>query len=278
MSSLDRMLRILELFAAERPRWTVEQAIARTGYSRSTIYRYFKSLSGAGLVSAGADGAYGLGPAVIGLDRLIRLYDPLLVAAGPQLAELARATGMVAVVESFRDQVVVTHVETAPDGAAPAGLQRGLSAGMLDSAAARVLLACENARRLRRFYDVSAPSVARAGLGGDWSAFRQSLRVQRRVGFAVHAGDGPLGQLKVAVPVFGEGERVVAALAAPAAERDEARIGEILLRGARRISARIRDYVPSEDEEDMAEAASWRPSGAIGNGAAPMTAERLRLA
>ncbi|MCF4166102.1 helix-turn-helix domain-containing protein [Zavarzinia compransoris] len=288
MSSLDRMLRILELFAAERPRWTVEQAIARTGYSRSTIYRYFKSLSGAGLVSAGADGAYSLGPAVIGLDRLIRLYDPLLVAGGPQITELARATGLVAVVESFRDQVVVTHVETAPDTIAPdtaapdraaaAGLQRGLSAGMLDSAAARVLLACENARRLRRFYDVSAPAVARAGLGADWGAFRQSLRVQRRVGFAVHAGEGPLGHLRVAVPVFGEGERVVAALAAPAAERDEARIGEILLRAARRISTRIRDYVPPEDDEETAEAASWRPSAPVGSGAAPITAERFRLA
>ncbi|MDD3447301.1 MAG: helix-turn-helix domain-containing protein [Zavarzinia sp.] len=277
MSSLDRMLRLLDLFAAEQPRWTVEQAIARTGYSRSTIYRYFKSLSAAGLVASGGDGAYGLGPAVIGLDRLCRLNDPLLTRAQPHLAELARALGLVAVVESFRDQVVVTHVEVGPEASVPADLQRGLSAGLLDSAAARVLLAHENARRLRRFHDVAGAAIGKAGLGANWTAFRQALRVQRRVGFAVHDGAGALGALRVAVPVFAAGDRAIAALAAPATVRDEARVGEHLLRGARRISALMADQAPPA-QATMASEATWRPSASRANGAVAMTEDRLSVA
>ncbi|PWR17747.1 IclR family transcriptional regulator [Zavarzinia compransoris] len=277
MSSLDRMLRILDLFAAEKPRWTVEQAMARTGYSRSTIYRYFKSLANAGLVSPGPDGAYVLGPAVIGLDRLIRLYDPLLTAARPHLTDLARTLGLVAVVEPYRDRIVVTHVEAGPAADVPPDLLRGLTVEPFDSAAARVLLAHDHVRSLRRLHDVAAPAIAAAGLGDGWPAFRQALRVQRRVGFAVHAGAGPVGALRVAVPVFGAGDRVVAAIAVPAGERDSARVGDLLVRAARRISAVLLDQ-SAGDRRAMAVAESWRPAAPMARAAAPTTAERGRLA
>lgn len=273
MSSLDRMLRVLDLFAAERPHWTVEQAMTRTGFSRSTIYRYFKSLTAAGLVAPGPDGAYCLGPAVIGLDRLIRLYDPLLATARGQLAELARNLTLVTVVQPYRDQVVVTHVEAAPGLATPPDLVRGLSAGLFDSAAARVVLAHETVRRLRRIYDVSAPAIAEAGLGTSWTAFRQSLRVQRRVGFAVHRGQGPLGTLAVAVPVFGEGDRVIAAIAAPARDTDVATVGGMLFRASRRIAAQMMERQPPAPETiAKASAALWRPPAAMVRSALPVTA------
>ncbi|MCW0182568.1 IclR family transcriptional regulator [Zavarzinia sp.] len=273
MSSLDRMLRVLDLFAAERPHWTVEQAMTRTGFSRSTVYRYFKSLTAAGLVSPGPDGAYSLGPAVIGLDRLIRLYDPLLATARGQLAELARSLALVTVVQPYRDQVVVTHVEAAPGLATPPDLVRGLSASLFDSAAARVVLAHESVRRLRRIYDVSAPAIAEAGLGTSWTAFRQSLRVQRRVGFAVHRGQGPLGALSVAVPVFGEGERVIAAIAAPSRDMDAATVGGLLVRASRRIAAQMMDGQPPTPETlARASAALWRPSSPINRAVQMVTA------
>ncbi len=280
MSSLDRMLRLLDLFASDRPRWTVEQAIAKTGYSRSTIYRYFKSLAGAGLVASGPDGAYTLGPAVIGLDRLIRQHDPLLAAARPHLTELARQVGIVAVVEPFREQVVVTHVETLPGLAAPPDLLRGLSSGLLDCAAARMLLAHDGLRRLRRFHDVAGAAIAKAGLGENWSAFRHALRVQRRVGFTVHAGPGALGSLQVAAPIFGPGDQVRAAIAAPADDGDTARVGEMLLRVARRISAALGDQaeVPAAGSSGNGHDVTWRPSGPKLNAAAAMTADRGRLA
>ncbi|MFA5122437.1 IclR family transcriptional regulator [Zavarzinia sp.] len=278
MSSLDRMLRLLDLFAAERPSWSAEQAIARTGYSRSTVYRYFRSLAAAGLVAPGPDGVYTLGPAVIGLDRVIRLYDPLLTAARPHLAELARALGLVAVAAPYREQILVTHVEAGSGQLPPAELARGHAADLFDSAAARVLLAHEAPRRLRRLHDIQAPAIARAGLGATWNAFRQALKVQRRVGFAVHIGSGPLGELRVAVPVFAEGERVIAALAAPAGVQEAAHVGEMLIRSARRISAAMQDQGADRPSTPSALSASWRPSSPLLRAVAPMTAERGRLA
>lgn len=280
MSSLDRMLRLLDLFASDRPRWTVEQAIAKTGYSRSTIYRYFKSLANAGLVSSGPDGAYTLGPAVIGLDRLIRQHDPLLAAARPHLAELVRQIGVAAVAVPYREQVVVTHVELAAGAHVGAELQRGLSCGPLDCAAARILLAHDSLRRLRRFHDVSAAAIARAGLGDNWNSFRHALRVQRRVGFTVHAGSGPLGALSVAAPIFGPGEQVAASIAAPADPGDSARVGEMLLRTARRISAALNDQpeTPALPALSASQGVTWRPSGSRSSGDASITAARGNIA
>ena len=80
-SSGDRMLAVLELFTVERPQWTVEAAAERIGVSATTTYRYFKRLTGAGLISPIAGASYALGPAIVQMDRLIQICDPMLRAA-----------------------------------------------------------------------------------------------------------------------------------------------------------------------------------------------------
>ena len=92
MSSLKKMLAILDLFSPDRPLWSAEEVIVRSGHSRPTGYRYVKELCAAGLLKR-SDAGYSLGPRVIELDYYIRQSDPLLNACKPVMRRLARETG-----------------------------------------------------------------------------------------------------------------------------------------------------------------------------------------
>lgn len=270
-SSLDRMLSILDLFTETSPDWTVEQAMDRTGFSRSTIYRYFKSLNDAGLMAPSSGGRYTLGPAVIEFDRLIRRHDPLLAAAAPVVTELARALGVAVVTEPFRDRVVVTQVES---GEGPGELSRGVAAELLDSAPGRVLLAHLPPRRARRYYTSYAAEIADSELGDTWAAFRRSLRSWRRVGFVVHQGRGPLGRIDVAAPVIGADGTVVAALGAERRGVDAGRAGELVLRMARRVGAALVEPDAQAGRPGSGAGRIATPAASAASGSAAMTAAR----
>jgi len=84
----DRLLGALALFTIERPQWTVEAAAAELGVSATTAYRYFKQLTGTGLISPVAGAGYTLGPAIIQMDRQLQATDPMLAAARAVMVDL----------------------------------------------------------------------------------------------------------------------------------------------------------------------------------------------
>jgi DNA-binding IclR family transcriptional regulator len=83
MSSLDRMLTILDLFDENLMSIQLDHAVQATGASKATAYRYIQSLCHRGLLAPAAGGSYVLGPRIIELDRLVRKMDPLLSSASP---------------------------------------------------------------------------------------------------------------------------------------------------------------------------------------------------
>ncbi len=93
MNRADRLHAILGLFTADRPLWTIEDAAETLGVSLSTAYRQFGALVRSGLLDA-LEGSrvYVLGPAIIELDRNIRLSDPLITVAKPAMRWLAEQT------------------------------------------------------------------------------------------------------------------------------------------------------------------------------------------
>ena len=61
-SSGDRLLAALALFTVDNPQWTVDDAAKKLGVSAPTAYRYFKRLTGAGLITPVSGAGYTLGP------------------------------------------------------------------------------------------------------------------------------------------------------------------------------------------------------------------------
>lgn len=114
LTSQDRLLRVLGLFSLDRSEWTVEEAAQEQNLAISTAYRYFKSLSDAGLIVAYSTGRYVLGPAIIQYDRLMRLLDPLITTARTIMAEQVESLPpqhIMLLCRLYRKQVMCVHQE-----------------------------------------------------------------------------------------------------------------------------------------------------------------------
>jgi DNA-binding IclR family transcriptional regulator len=267
MSSLDRMLGILDLFDEKQPVWTVEQAMKRTGFSRSTIYRYFKSLNRAGLLAPANAGAYVLGPAIIELDRQIRGCDPLLSAAGPIAEELARASGeSVVIAQPYRDKVLCIHLEHGRNDP-PGDFSRGRPLPLFGGASSKAIVAHLAPRRLKKLYKEHEGELARYGLSSDWPGFRRDMRAIRRAGVCVTRNEVARQTIGVAAPVLDSEQGIMASIGIVMADRSGANeriapLSEMVREAARRVGqtlAHIANQAAREQAADTADAqGGWR--------------------
>jgi DNA-binding IclR family transcriptional regulator len=212
-SSLERMLDVLRLFTENGSVLTIDQVTEITGYSRSTVYRYFRTLASAGLLWAVAGGAYALGPFVLELDRHIRLNDPLLRAAPEVMSRLSEETGAVILLGRFyRNQVTCIHQEGHTDRY-DLTVGRGLRLHLFRGATSKVILAHLPTRDLKDIYAKHAIEIAERGLGSDWDTFRQLMRAIRAKGYATsRRGEVDPDQFGVSAPVFQGNGRVLGGL------------------------------------------------------------------
>jgi DNA-binding IclR family transcriptional regulator len=212
MSSLDRVFDVLNLFSVAKPLWTVDEATAALNHSRSTAYRYIRTLVKAGLlVSVGR--SYGLGPRIVELDQQMRLTDPLLRVAQPQLEQLRRRlNAVVLLMRLFHDRIICIHEEWDQRTGVPAG-GRGRAVAFFRGATSKVILAHLPTRRLKSLYLSHTRDIARAGLGNSWSAFAANLRDVRRRGYHIsEVGELTTGVFSIAVPIFSGEQKIIGSL------------------------------------------------------------------
>ncbi len=212
MSSLQKMLSLLDVFTLAAPVWSTEDLIRYSGCSRSTCYRYIKVLQNAGFLAPVAGGAYILGPRIIELDRHIRMCDPVYIAGGPPMRKLAASTGHSALLFIlFSDTVMCVREELKAD--APEGLlSRGERRSLFSGAASKVILAHLPPHQLRSLYAKHRKTIAAAGLGSDWQAFRETLRDIRKDGYCLTIGEYRRGALGIAAPLFNSAGSVLGSL------------------------------------------------------------------
>jgi len=204
VSTADRVLSVLALFTMEQPEWTVEEAMVELGLSSSTAYQYFRSLVEAGLLVASRTGLYSIGPGVIRLDRITRRHDPLIREARDsmhRLADVFRSDGIALLCRSFRSQVMCVDQLSAGANFA-IGYERGRPMPLFRGAASKAILAQMPSRATRRLWDSESDSIAAAGLGKDWEAFKASLRQLRRHPAITTFGEIDPGLVGISAAVF----------------------------------------------------------------------------
>lgn len=214
VSSTSRVFAVLGLFTAARPHWHVDEIHRQLGYARATGYRYVRELVAAGLLQKVGAGRYALGARIIELDYQLRQTDPVLLAAAPCMARLAKASGLDAVLTTLfaGPRVVDTH-RVCADGTLALRYGRGRPRPLFLGAAPKVLLAHLPRPALARLHAAHAAEIAGHGLGGDWPAFRDRLAAIRERGAHVSYGELEAGIAAAAVPLAGADGDVVAALA-----------------------------------------------------------------
>jgi DNA-binding IclR family transcriptional regulator len=212
MSSLDRVFDVLNLFSVAKPLWTVDEATAALKHSRSTVYRYIRTLVKAGLlVSVGR--SYGLGPRIVELDQQMRLTDPLLRVAQPQLAHLRRRlNAVVLLMRLFHDRIICIHEEwDEKTGVPDAG--RGRAVAFFRGATSKVILAHLPTRRLKSIYLNHMKDIANAGLGDSWNAFAANLRDVRWRGYHIsEVSELTPGVFSISAPIFSGDQKIIGSL------------------------------------------------------------------
>ena len=201
-SSPARMLHILQLFTETEPVWSTAAIIEALETSRSTGYRYIKTLHEAGLLNAVRNGYYTLGPRIIEMDLQIRLTDPLLLASHGVLEGLVEKIGHSALLcTAFRDSVLCVGECRAPKSPENR-FSRGQRRPLFQGAVSKVILAYLPHHRLKAIYSRQSREIESARLGSTWSEFRTALGAIKKDGYLLTMGEFNPGVYGVSAPIL----------------------------------------------------------------------------
>jgi DNA-binding IclR family transcriptional regulator len=196
---------VLGLFTVEQSQWTVEAAAKELELAVSTAYRYFRSLTRAGLLVPFTPGLYVLGPAIIQYDRQMRLLDPLITTAAPvmrSIVPLAPTHSLLLLCRLYRDQVMCVHQEAVGRSDYAVSYERGRPLPLFRGASSKVILAHLPMRTVRSFQMKHSEEMARFGLGADWEDTKLRLRQIRAAGICITQSELDIGLMGISAPLF----------------------------------------------------------------------------
>lgn len=209
MNSLERMVGIIDLFDGSIRNLTFAELHERLGYSRSTLYRYLKTLTDAELLTSWPHIGYTLGPRFTELDYQMRHQDPLIVAGKPVMRALVNdVPGIALLCRRYRGKVLCVHQETSTD-TIQSTYERGKTQPLLGGAASQIILAFLPKSAIGRLYEQQQQDFAEAGLGNDLTAVRRSLGEIKRQGWDVTEARLTPGVIGIAAPIFGDNDVIL---------------------------------------------------------------------
>ena len=211
-SSLEKMLSVLE-FVEERGQVAgMEEMLEGLNLTRSTLYRYVRTLVEFGLLATSPGTGYTLGPRIIELDYKIRVRDPIILASHPLMTQLVQTVpGIALLCRRYRDRVLCVHQVRGMVGFVST-YERGRARPLLKGAASLVILASMPTAQISRLYHQDPESFAEAGLGDSLKAVRQVLRAIRQRGWQASESQVVSGVTGIAAPIFDSGDHVMGSL------------------------------------------------------------------
>lgn len=214
ISSLDRILDIMLMFAGHGRVVTRREIERRFGLSRSSAYRYLHSLRRRGLITAMArSGEFVLSPGFVRLAALTEEYGrDMSEIAAPILRELAGITGESAMVtHRAGDRVLCVRFQDGPR-AVRVGLGPAANTPLYKGASAKVHLAYMSKADIRDVLDhcrtLSAEEFPR-----QVDDLESELLEIRERGYATSAGELEASVDSVAVPIIGSDNNILGVVA-----------------------------------------------------------------
>jgi DNA-binding IclR family transcriptional regulator len=250
VSTILRVLGVIDLFTETKPIWTADELIEAQATSRATTYRDLRALVESGLLAPVSAGAFALGPRVIELDRQIRLGDPLLKIAPPIMASQRAKVGGTQLLCRYYGLRVMSIHEDRYDERIKTSFDRGRPFSLFTSSTSQVILANLGADRQQRLFLQHAGEIAEAGLGPNWPAFKDRMRCIRERGVAI-ASVIDKDLVGIAAPVFTAPDTIAAALTLVRIRKevDETaieRLTRLAISSARKVSERLQAVTVGE--------------------------------
>lgn len=212
ISSLERMLGILDLFTESAPVWSVEEVGKALAYSRSTAYRYIKELADAGLLCPAESGLYALGPRILQFDRQLRVSDPMLKAlknVAPTLPACSKQQAWL-LCRLFNQKVIC--IDQIGEISAGLSYSRGFPMPLFRGATSKAILAFLPERQQMRVFLENQQIVMDSPLSGTWNEFKNSMRKIRQQGFALSVAEVDSEVFGIAAPVLSPEDKVIGSI------------------------------------------------------------------
>lgn len=207
-----RALAVLSLFTTHGPQLRAARIAELLDVSLATAYRCLSDLTAVGLVEDAGGGDYVPGPAIVELDRQIRLHDPLIAAAREPMATLAERTGGTVLLCRLHGlKVMCVHQHPGRLGPSSVSYERGRAMPLLQGATSKAILAHLDDASVRELIEHDPAAFRRAGLEPELEAVRQRLSQWRRQPVLRTAREVDPDAMGWAVPLI-VNERVIGSL------------------------------------------------------------------
>jgi DNA-binding IclR family transcriptional regulator len=211
-SSLEKMLSVLEFVEDRGQVDGMEEMLEGLNLTRSTLYRYVRTLVEFGLLATSPGAGYTLGPRIVELDFKIRARDPVILASHPLMTQLVQTVpGIALLCRRYRDKVLCVHQVTGAVGFVST-YERGRARPLLKGAASLVILANMPTAQIAKLIHHDAAGFAEAGLGDSLKAVRSTLRSIRQRGWQASESQVVAGVTGIAAPIFDSGDHVMGSL------------------------------------------------------------------
>lgn len=211
-SSLEKMLGVLEFVEERGQVASMDEMLEGLSLTRSTLYRYVRTLTEFGLLATSPGTGYTLGPRIIELDYKIRVRDPLILASHPLMTQLVQTVpGIALLCRRYRDKVLCVHQVRGAVGFVST-YERGRARPLLKGAASRVILANMPTAQISKLYHQDPEGFAEAGLGDSLKSVRSALRAIRQQGWEASESQVVSGVTGIAAPIFDGGDHVMGSL------------------------------------------------------------------
>ena len=223
----ERILAILDLFSEDRPEWTTDELMQESGYTRTTLYRYLKTLKDAGYLVSLPGFGFTLGPRVTELDFLMQGADPLISSGEPFLRMLAQRHPCSVFITRWYERKILCVVSVEFSTETRSSYPRGRPMPLGRGAISRAIIA--SLPRREQNYLIADFLEDLGGPGASEDRVRAELRSVRREGVCVARDEVTPGVIGVAAPVLVSDRTPIAALCvtSAASQVDEERLETI---------------------------------------------------
>ena len=239
-------------FLASRPGPVGAATVARElGLPRSTAYHLLAELRAADfVVHLPEERAYGLGVAAFEVGSAFLRHDPLERLARPLLVRLVEQTRETAQLGILQGNETVYLLKEQPRSPLTLVTDVGVRLPAHLTASGRAMLAHLPDAQVRALYPNAASFSTRTGLGpATLRELRETVRRERRQGYAEEDGLVTAGYASVAACVFDHGSRPTAAVAltfaADLGPARRARLGAAAMAAADALTSRISGRRPA---------------------------------